>query len=150
MARIRTSAKVKLNREGVDEVQLRVAAGMQRFSEAVIENAVVPDAPPYGEGLLTAGVAGVWIEGKLVAGTAKATPPRSQHFRFPPGACAVARFRSRVTHLLEFGTVHMEPRPIIRPAYVRTQPRALELIEEGYRAGLDRTSTPEPDTVVRT
>jgi HK97 gp10 family phage protein len=50
----------------------------------------------------------------------------------------VERPKSRIFHLLEFGTVHMAARPFARPAMDEKSQEALQVMTEAMRAGIER------------
>lgn len=108
-------ARVVVNRAALDEVKRGLADGMFALASAVHEEAArnAPDAPPYGEGLVTHGGAAVWVDGRKVHETEPLETPRDLRtsdkivgvvgFAFP------GRFQ-------ETGTVHHGAQPFITPA----------------------------------
>lgn len=67
MARGR-SARVVINRKAMDKVILAVADGAHAVGLEYIQTADVPDAPPYGEGLVQGGGTITYAGPKKIAG----------------------------------------------------------------------------------
>lgn len=113
----------KFNEAGYRELRLAIANGVLLVGEEIVRNANVPDAPPYGVGLVKSGAAAAFVDGQKVGGTADA--PRTAEtgtgivgvfgFGFP------ARFQ-------EEGTVNQTARPFLTPSVMEVQPRAGAII----------------------
>lgn len=63
----RTKARVVINRAAMAEIDLALADGLFELGKAIVTEARVPDAPPYGEGLVERGGVIAYIGRKLVA-----------------------------------------------------------------------------------
>lgn len=61
--------KVVVNRKAFADWQLGVADGLFEAGKAALEATIVPDAPPYGQGLVEGGGVLSWLDGKKVGGT---------------------------------------------------------------------------------
>ena len=61
--------KVVVNRAAFTEWQLGVADGLFEAAKDALAATKVPDAPPYGQGLVEGGGALAWLDGKKVGGT---------------------------------------------------------------------------------
>lgn len=72
MAR-RITSTTRVNRRALSAVREGIVAGMEDIGQRILALGVgkIPDATPFGEGLVTTGDYGVWADGKKVAGTAR-------------------------------------------------------------------------------
>lgn len=120
--------KPKFNDAGYRQLREAVAHGFLRIGEEVLASADVPDAPPYGVGLVKRGATGAWVEGQKVGGAADAPSEVDTSgvvgvvgYGFP------ARFQ-------EMGTVHQPARPFLTPAVMAVQPRAGDIIVQEVKA----------------
>jgi len=129
----RMSKRVRLNREVVDAAVLGYADGLQAVGERVIERAVVPDAPPYGVGLVDTGRATTYVMGKRVAGGG--TPPRGSILQRGITTIIGWGFPGRFQ---ERGTSRQPPRPFATPAIVGTIPDAPAIVAPAVQARVDR------------
>jgi hypothetical protein len=117
MAR-KSSCRVQTNRAALSEAWLAVADGLLAVGEEIVATARPPDAAPFGEGLVTRGAAGVWVDGKKVGGEAE--KPRSLKVRqYPIVGVAGFGFPARFQ---EVGTVHQPARPFLSPAKGQVAP----------------------------
>lgn len=133
MAR-KTSARVILNRQKVNEVRLAVADGLLAFGQSIVDVADVPDAAPFGVGLVTHGGAVVYIDGRKVGGDA--TKPSRE--RVPrPGISGFVGF-DFPARFQEIGTVHQDAQPFLWPAAMRQAPHAGEIMKPAAAARLGR------------
>jgi hypothetical protein len=108
----KTSVRVETNRAALDAAWLAVADGLLAVGEAIVDEAHPPDAPPYGQGLVNRGAAGVWVNGKKVGGEA-AKPRGIRVKQYPIVGVAGFGFPARFQ---EMGTVHQPARPFLTPA----------------------------------
>lgn len=71
MAR-KVSSRVVINRQEITAIREGFVAGMESIGEQVLAmgEGKVPDATPFGQGLVTTGDYGVWADGRKVAGGA--------------------------------------------------------------------------------
>ena len=109
------TSRVVLNRKAVDGITLAAADGAFAVAKAVLEVAVVPDAEPYGVGLIQGGGAIVYANGKKVDGTTiggrQIPKPRKVNVKdYPVVAIAGYGFPARLVH---FGTVRMRGQPFL-------------------------------------
>lgn len=107
MAR-KTSVKVVLNRQCLDAIREGEVEGFEKLGQSILDDgrSRVPDAPPYGKGLVETGAYGVWADGKKVAGTA--TKPRTAVVKSGVTVAVGYRFPAR---FLALGTIHIAPHP---------------------------------------
>ena len=108
-------ARVELNRAAMAAVELGLADGVSRVSDAIISNARVPDAPPFGKGLVTRVGFITFLNGVQVAGTAS-RPTREWVSRRGVVSFAGAGFPGRFQ---EMGTVNQPARPFLTPSMER-------------------------------
>lgn len=108
-------ARVELSRTCFEAIDLGLADGLSRFGDAVISTAQVPDAPPYGKGLVTRGGFITFLNGRQVAGTA--SRPSSEWVSAKGVVTFVGwGFPARFN---EMGTVNQPARPFASPALDR-------------------------------
>ena len=109
----KVSTRVVINRKALTAIREGEVAGMERLALAVLAtaNPNVPDAPPYGEGLVVEGDYGIWADGKKVAGGA--SKPRS--LRTKEGVTMITGYPFPM-RFYEEGTVHQPARPVVTPA----------------------------------
>jgi hypothetical protein len=108
----KTSTRVVTNRAALDAAWLAVADGLLAVGQAIVDEAHPPDAPPYGQGLVNRGAAGVWVNGKKVGG--EAAKPRGIRVReYAMVGVAGFDFPARFQ---ELGTAHQPARPFLTPA----------------------------------
>jgi hypothetical protein len=121
-----------LNRERLQDVDRAMATGLERLAEDVLERADVPDAPPYGVGLIENGAYISYVDGKRIGGTADKKPKsfkvRGRGVSIAVGYPFPARFN-------EMGTVKQPARPFIAPAVIAVLGNRA-LVEEAVKAGL--------------
>jgi hypothetical protein len=88
----------------------------------------VPDAPPFGVGLVETGAYGVWSDGSQVAGSAErpdSDVPASGIVLFA-GYDAPGRF-------LEEGTVHNRQEAFVTPGMLNTLPSKDEILAREFK-----------------
>ncbi len=105
-------ARVELNRATFRLIDLGLADGVARLGDAIVGTADVPDAEPYGKGLVTRGGFVVFLNGVQVAGTAS-RPTREWLAASGVTAFVGWGFPGRFQ---ELGTVNQPPRPFVMPA----------------------------------
>lgn len=115
----RRSARVVYNRRTAGEMRTGLADGLLAVAETIIEVADPPDATPFGEGLVTTGAAGAWIDGRKVGGASQ--KPRG--LRLPPKAVAAIAGFGFPGRFQELGTIHQAPQPFLTPATELVVPR---------------------------
>ena len=105
---------VVLNREALAELDRGFVAGMEGVADRVLDRVVVPDAAPYGEGLIERGGWISYSDGKKVGeSTSGVRKPRDMRVRGRGIAVGVGfTFPGR---LVETGTVNYPPRPWFAP-----------------------------------
>jgi hypothetical protein len=117
----KVNSTTRLNRAALDAIRGGFVDSMGDIGARVVEIAKphIPDAEPFGQGLVTTGDWAVWADGKKVAGTA-AKPKRAivkkalvliVEWGFP------GRFQ-------ELGTVNMAASPFATPAMLAVLPDA--------------------------
>jgi hypothetical protein len=110
MAR-RRSARVTYNRRTHSALRLGLADGLLQVAEVIVQVADPPDATPFGEGLVTTGAAGAWVDGRKVGGSS----PKPRHSIPRTGVAAIAGF-GFPGRFQELGTIHQAPQPFLMPA----------------------------------
>jgi hypothetical protein len=133
MAGASAGRRVELNRSVLDAITLATADGLFEMAKAAVFEASVPDAPPYGTGLLQGGGAVAWVRGKKVA----TTTIGGKQIKAPRGA-GVSRMGIVAAggygfpgHLVEFGTVKMGAEPFLTPSLMAVAPDAVEFVRLG-------------------
>jgi hypothetical protein len=116
------SSRVVINRAALDEAVLAVADGLAELGQRIVEVADPPDAPAYGQGLVTTGGTYAAVNGKKIAGNA--AKPRSAP---KAGILVVAGF-SFPGRFQETGTVHHRAQPFLMPAVNAVVPNAESVI----------------------
>lgn len=100
-----------MNRAAFDAIRLGMADGGQAAGEAILERMDVPDAPPYGKGLVKTKKAATYLDGAKVAGTG--TAPRGAAIKGGQVTIVGMGFPGRFQ---ELGTVNHPPQPSLTPA----------------------------------
>lgn len=108
-------ARVELNRAALNAIDLGLADGVARICDATVNNARVPDAAPFGKGLITRGGFIVFLDGRQIAGTAS-RPSREWASAHGVVAFAGWGFPGRFQ---ELGTINQPARPFVTPSYER-------------------------------
>jgi hypothetical protein len=108
----RRSKTVVLNRKALTALGEGIADGFIAVAERALELAApnVPDAPPYGVGLVKTGAYVVYANGRKVGG--KGSLRRKEK----KGIVMYAGYGFPM-HLYELGSVHQPPRPVFAPAF---------------------------------
>lgn len=138
MAR-KPSARVVLNRQALDRVQLALAEGLEEVARTIVEVAEPPDATPFGEGLVTNGGWLVYAGAKKVGGGSlrglQPKKPRAFRVQGTAGIQAIVGF-GFPGRFQEMGTIHHPAQPFFTPAVDATIPHAAEIMESVVRPRL--------------
>jgi hypothetical protein len=122
--------RVVLNHAALDAITMAVADGAFALAKAVIFGADVPDATPYGEGLVRSGGVIAYVDRKLVATTATGpgtdgdpTVKKPRAAKLGPGIVVIGGY-GFPGRFQEAGTVHQPARPFVTPELMATLPEA--------------------------
>ena len=132
-----SARRIEINRAALDEIVLAAADGLLRLGTAVITEAGVPDAAPYGEGLVEGGAvlayAGRKKVGQFSTGnpTAIKKPRRSASLK--AGTVTVIGGYGFPARFLEEGTAKAAARPFLTPALLKLVPQAGPYIAEAMQ-----------------
>jgi hypothetical protein len=128
------SKRVVYNRSVADALLLGVADGLLAVADEIIATAQpdVPDAEPFGRGLVTTGGTVAYLDGKKVGGAA--TKPRSA--RIPKSGIAAFAGYGFPARFQELGTVNHPPQPFATPAMNRVVVNAEQHIKPKVAARL--------------
>jgi hypothetical protein len=112
------TSRVVLNRKAFAEIDLAIADGLFAVALRVLDVVRVPDAPPYGQGLVQGGGAVAFLGGKKVNGTTIGGKQIKKPYGLKTGSTeAVAAvgfgFPAR---FVELGTVDTQAEPFLTPA----------------------------------
>lgn len=133
------STRVVLNRAALHEVDLAVADGLEEVVRTVVEEANVPDAAPYGSGLVVHGGWLVYAGADKVGGGSldgrQPKKPRAMRVKGSRQIQAWAGF-SFPGRFLEAGTSKMSARPFLTPSMTRTAPHAASIMKPAVQAKL--------------
>lgn len=129
MAGASGARRMVINRAAVDQIMLATADGLFELGKAIVMNADVPDAAPYGVGLVQGGGAIAFVGKKRVAvfskyGATSVTKPRQCKLTDGVTVAFGYGFPGRFQ---EQGTINQPSRPFLTPAVLATVPDA-----EGY------------------
>lgn len=118
--------RIQLNRAAFDEITLAVADGAFELAKEVILSVRVPDAEPYGQGLIEGGGVIAFVGKKRVGlvttgGQSSIKKPRAA--RLGPGINVIAGY-GFPGRFLEEGTIHMKGQPYLTPKLMSTLPDA--------------------------
>lgn len=119
-------SRVELNRKAFEAIQLAETDAMFEVAKEVLSVVQVPDAPPYGKGLLEGGGAIGFFGSKKVASTQiggrDVAKPRSLRLKANESAVAVGfGFPAR---FVELGTVDTAANPFLSRAVAFVMPDA--------------------------
>ena len=120
-----------MNRAAFDAIRLGMADGGQAVGERIVASANPPDAEPFGRGLVKAGRAVTYLDGRKVAGTG--TAPRGA---IPGGGQATVVGFGFPGRFQELGTVHHAAQPFLTPAIQGEAPNIDDRYAQGIRARL--------------
>lgn len=138
----RKVSRVKMNRKSIDNVRLAIADGTAAIGKAIILAADVPDAEPYGVGLVVEGGTLTYVGGKKVGSWHQSgEEPRKPKAMKVRGKDTIqtATGWSFPAHLLEFGTVRMGAQPFATPARNEVEPRAAGIMRQAAAYRIART-----------
>jgi hypothetical protein len=126
----RRAVKVELNHAALSAVTMAVADGAFEMAKAVVFGADVPDATPYGEGLVRSGGVLAYVDRKLVATTATGagtdgdpTVKKPRAAKLADGIVIIGGF-GFPARFQEAGTVNQPARPFLTPELMATVPDA--------------------------
>lgn len=135
----RAKARVVLNRQAFEQIDLANADGLLAVAEEVIETASPPDRAPFGQGLVQGGGTLAYLGNKKVGGQMQdgrnVAKPRSLRLR-DMVAIAGWGFPAR---FVELGTVDTPAEPFLTKAVAIVEPSADVVISkriQGRLAGL--------------
>ena len=128
MAGASGARRIVLNRAAFDEITLAVADGAFEIAKAVVNGADVPDAAPYGEGLVQGGAALAFVGSKRVGVFSKtgASVKKPKDAKLSKGITIIGGY-GFPGRFVESGTIHAAPHPFLTPALLAILPDA-----EGY------------------
>jgi hypothetical protein len=118
--------RIVLNRQAFDEITLAVADGAFELAKEVVLGAQVPDAAPYGQGLIEGGGVIAFVGKKRVgmAATGGATSVKKpRRAKLGTGITVVGGF-GFPARFVEEGTAHMGAQPFLTPELMATLPDA--------------------------
>lgn len=130
MAR-KVNARTVVNRQALDAIRAGIVDAMEAMGQRVLSVARVPDAPPYGQGLVETGDFGVWSDGKKVAGGAS----KPKGVTVKRGATLIVGF-GFPGRFVELGTVKMAAQPFLTPAMNEVIPGAADFLKPAVRKKL--------------
>lgn len=137
----KTSARVVLNRQALNEVGLAVADGLEEVVRSIVLDAHPPDATPYGAGLVTSGGWLVYHGSKKVAGGSltgkQPKKPRAVRVMGIGGITAIAGF-GFPGRFQEIGTIYHRAQPFLGPSLMRHLGRIPQIMAPATRARLQR------------
>lgn len=109
--------RMVLNREALHQVDLAMAEGLEAVALEVLSIADpnVPDAAPFGEGLIERGGHLTYVDGKKVGGDSRVNR-KPRDFKVRGQGVAVAAGYTFPAKFNEIGTVHQPARPFLTPA----------------------------------
>jgi hypothetical protein len=115
--------RIELNRKAFDAITLAVADGAFALAVSIVEGADVPDAPPYGQGLVEGGGVVAFVGRKRVA-VSRPGVKKPRACRLTPFGITVAGGYGFPGKYQEQGTVHQSPQPFLTPALMEGLPGA--------------------------
>jgi hypothetical protein len=142
MAGASGTRRMVINRAAVDQIILATADGLFELGKKIVADADVPDAAPYGVGLVQGGGVIAFVGNKRVAVWSKTgdsvKKPRAAKLS-PKGSMGVTvvfgyGFPGRFQ---EAGTIHQPSKPFLTPSALATLPAAEDLIRAAwYKSGV--------------
>ena len=138
--RRKESSRVVMNRAALTALAQGIADGYGQFGQTVLDVArpMVPDAPPYGLGLVNSGGWVVFANGRKVGGTANVRLGRRDQNRPPRQGIALFVGYAFPGRFAERGTVRTRAQPFLSPALFETLPRLPALVRDATAARLGR------------
>ena len=130
MASSRSQARIVLNRAFFEAVDLAAADAMFALAKTVIDAAPVPDAAPYGEGLVQGGGVIAFVAKKRVGVYSKTgenvKKPRAA--KLDSAGITVIGGYGFPGRFIESGTTKMGPRPWLTPTLMAAVPDAGDFV----------------------
>lgn len=125
MAGASGARRIELNRSAFDAITLAVADGAFELAKSVIEGADVPDAAPYGEGLVQGGAAIAYVGKKRIGVWSKtgSSVKKPRAARLSAGVTVIAGY-GFPGRFKETGTVRMAATPFLAPELMAKLPDA--------------------------
>ncbi len=116
------NSTTRLNRTMFDAITLGFADGLAVMAQNILDASApfVPDAPPYGVGLVDTGGFGVWAHGKKVDGDAR--KPKGQIGAKEKGQVVMVVGYGWPGHYAEHGTIKEPARPFLTPGALAVVP----------------------------
>lgn len=116
---------MEINRAALDAIDAGLTDGVFDIARAILRVAEqrVPDAPPYGEGLVDRGGAAVWANGRKVAEVTsgpdgKVDKPRGLVLKRAGAAIVGVVGFGFPAMFVELGTVNMRAEPFLTPSAI--------------------------------
>ncbi len=114
----RVSKSVIVNRAALTALGEGIADGLLAVGQRTLDLADVPDAPPYGVGLVKAGAYVVYIKGKKVGGNATLRRVDKSGIVLYVGFGSPDPKKAPYARFQEMGTVKQPARPFLTPAFM--------------------------------
>jgi hypothetical protein len=120
------AARIVLNRAAFDELTLAEADGLFELAKSIVDGADVPDAEPYGVGLVQGGAALAFVGRKRVDVYSKAGDPvkKPRAAKLSSSGITVIGGYGFPARFKETGTVKMAPEPFLTPELMAQVPDA--------------------------
>lgn len=136
MARTARPTRVVINRQALAELDLAIAEGFEAMAQEALARADVPDAAPFGVGLVQEGGYISYVDGKRIGGTPGVKKPRAMKVRGRGVVVGVGfSFPARFN---ETGTVSQPARPFLTPAVMAVAPDAARYLAPAVKARLGK------------
>jgi hypothetical protein len=123
-----------LNRAALDAITLATADGLFELGQAIINEANVPDAPPYGQGLVEGGGVIAYVKGATGSAKKVATTTVGGKQIRKPRAARLGRGATVIFgygfpgRFVEFGTIDTPAHPFLTPSLLAHVPDAGDYI----------------------
>jgi hypothetical protein len=126
--------RMVLNQKAIDAITAAAAEGLFDLAQAIVNDAQVPDAPPYGKGLVEGGGVLVYVKGasgmarkvyETTIGGRVINKPKAARIR--PGATAIFGY-GFPGRFVEFGTAKTAAQPFLTPSLLAHVPDASDYI----------------------
>lgn len=133
--RARGAARVVLNRAAIDQLVLAAADGAFELAKTIVGEAEVPDAEPFGEGLVQGGGVVAYVGKKRVGawntnGGADVAKPRAAKLGTKDGSITVIGGYGFPGRFQEEGTAEQAAQPFLTPSLLQRLPDAAPFIKE--------------------
>lgn len=122
----KTNVRITRNRDALERATLAVGDGILAICEEIVAAADPPDAPPFGQGLVDTGAAGVWVNGKKIGGNAD--KPRTLKVR-QYNVVGIAGF-GFPARFQEIGTANQGALPFLTPAANLVSPKGPGIVAQ--------------------